>query len=98
MVGWARLKIVPLRVLSGVISAIQIKQIATSQYLVTFLFNWYGEVRADSDQLAGYQSRSDSRLYHHLIRQTWTINTVDDRPVIQTLVGEGGDSPSPIGT
>jgi hypothetical protein len=78
------------------ISAIQIEQRATRQFLVSFLVDWYGEVRADSDQLAGYQSRSDSRLYHHFIRQTWTINTVEDRPVIQKLVAVGGDSPSPI--
>jgi hypothetical protein len=78
------------------ISAIQIEQIAASKYLVTFLFNWYGEVRTDSDQLARFQSQPESRLYHHFIRQTWTVNTVGDRPVIQKLVGESGDSPSPI--
>jgi hypothetical protein len=63
--------------------------------LVTFVVNWYGEVRADSDQLAGWQSRSDSCLYHHFIRQIWTI-TVADRPVIQTLVATRGDTVSPI--
>jgi hypothetical protein len=77
------------------VSAIQIKQTPTGQYLVTFVVNWYGEVRADSDQLAGWQSRGDSCLYHHFIRQTWTIR-VDDRPVIQALVAAGGDTPSPI--
>jgi hypothetical protein len=77
------------------LSAIQIKQTGTQEYLVTFLVNWYGEVRADSDQRAGWQSRSDSCLYHHFIRQTWTI-TVADRPVIQTLVAAGGDTLSPI--
>ena len=78
------------------ISAVEIEQSAARQYLVTFLVDWYGEVRADSDQLAGYQSRPDSRLYHHFIRQTWTIDTVDDQPVIQKLVAVGGDFPSPI--
>jgi hypothetical protein len=78
------------------LSAIQIEQMSARRYLVTFLFDWYGEVRADSDQLAAWQSRPDSRLYHHFIRQKWTVTT-GDRPVIQTLVGAGGDSPSPIG-
>jgi hypothetical protein len=77
------------------ISAIQIKQFDAREYLVTFVVDWYGEVRADSDQLAGWQSRADSCLYHHSIRQTWTI-TAGDRPVIQKLVAAGGDSPSPI--
>jgi hypothetical protein len=77
------------------LSAIQIEQTAAQRYLLTFLINWYGEVRADSGQLEGWQSRSDSYLYHHFIRQTWTIR-VDDRPVIQTLVATGGDTPSPI--
>jgi len=78
------------------ISAIQIEEIAAGQHLVTFLFDWYGEVRADSEQLAGWQSRPDSCLYHHFIRQTWTVLTVGDRLVIRTLVGAGGDTPSPI--
>ena len=77
------------------ISAIQIKQRADGQYLVTFVFNWYGEVRAGSDQLVRFQSRPDSCLYHHFIRQTWTV-AVGERPVIQKLIGAGGDSPSPI--
>jgi hypothetical protein len=77
------------------ISAVQIEQVAAGQYLMSFVFHWYGEVRADSDQLAWYQTRPDSRLYHHFVRQTWTI-TAGDRPVIQTLVAAGGDSPSPI--
>jgi hypothetical protein len=78
------------------ISALQIKQLRAGQYLVTFVVDWYGEVRADSDQLAGFQSRTDSYLYHHFVRQTWTL-AVSDRPVIQSLVAAGGDSPSPIG-
>ena len=77
------------------VSAIQIEQTSARQYLVTFLVDWYGEVRPDSDQLAGWQSRADSCLYHHFIRQTWTV-TVGERPVIQSLVAAGGDSPSPI--
>ena len=77
------------------VSAIQIEQTAAREYLVTFVVDWYGEVRPDSDQLAGWQSRSDSCLYHHFIRQTWTI-TVTDRPVIKTLVAADGDTPSPI--
>jgi len=77
------------------VSAIQIKQTAATQHLVTFVVNWYGEARADSDQLAGWQSRTDSCLYHHFIRQTWTI-TDEGRPVIQMLVAAGGDTPSPL--
>ena len=77
------------------VSAIQIEQTAAKQYLVTFVVNWYGEVRADSDQLAGWQSRPDSRLYHYYIRQTWTV-TVGDRLVIQKLVAADGGTPSPI--
>ena len=77
------------------ISAIQVEQIAAQRFLVTFLVDWYGEVRADSDQLAGFQSRPDSCLYHHHVRQTWNV-TVGDRPVIQSLIAAPGDSPSPI--
>ena len=77
------------------VSAIQIMQTAANEHLVTFVVNWYGEVRADSDQLAGWQSRSDSCLYHHFIRQTWTI-VVADRPVIKKLVAAAGDTLSPI--
>jgi hypothetical protein len=77
------------------ISAIQVKETAAQQYLVTFVVNWYGEVRGDSDQLAAWQSRSDSSLYDYFIRQTWTI-TVGDRAVIQKLVVADGDTPSPI--
>jgi hypothetical protein len=77
------------------IHAIQIKRTTLHEYLVTFVFNWYGEVKADSDQLAGWQSRSDSFLYQHFIRQTWTMS-VGDRLVIRKLVGAAGDTPSPI--
>jgi hypothetical protein len=67
------------------VSAIEIEEIAAGRYLVTFVVDWYGEVRADSDQLAGWQTRPDSCLYHHSIRQTWTV-AVAGGPVIQTLV------------
>jgi hypothetical protein len=77
------------------ISAVEIEQIGADQYLMSFVFHWYGEVRADSDQLAGWQSRSDSFLYHHFIRQTWTM-TVHDRLVIRKLVAAAGETPSPI--
>jgi hypothetical protein len=52
-------------------------------------------VQADSDQLAGWQTRSDSNLFHHFIRQTWTVKD-QDRLVIQMLVATGGNVPSPI--
>jgi hypothetical protein len=77
------------------VSAIQTERTAADQHLVTFLVDWYGEVREESDKLASWQTRPDSRLYHYFIRQTWTV-TVADRPVIQQLVAVGGDSPSPI--
>jgi len=77
------------------VSAIQIKQASPQEYLVSFVFDWYGEVRQGSDQLAGWQSRKDSHLYHHKLRQTWTVK-VGDRLVIEKLVVTGGDTPSPI--
>ncbi len=77
------------------LAAIQVKRTAPQQFLVSFVANWYGEVRSDSDQRAGWQTRSDSCLYHHKFRQTWTV-TVGDRLVIQTLVVTGGDTASPI--
>jgi hypothetical protein len=77
------------------VSAIHIEQVAGQAYRLTFVVDWYGEVRADSDQLAGWQSRPDSCLYHHSIRQTWTI-TAGDRPVIQSLVAVPTDSSSPV--
>jgi hypothetical protein len=77
------------------IHAIQIKRTTPQEYLVTFVVNWYGEVKPDSDQLAGWQSRSDSFLYHHFIRQTWTMS-VGGRLVIRKLVAAAGDTPSPI--
>jgi hypothetical protein len=77
------------------IHAIRVKKTAPLEYLLTFLVDWYGEVKPDSNQLAGWQSRSDSFLYHHLVRQTWTIS-VGDRPVIRTLVAASGETPSPI--
>jgi hypothetical protein len=77
------------------IHAIQIEKTTPQEYLVTFVVNWYGEVKADSDQLAGWQSRSDSFLFHDFIRQTWTMS-VGDGLVIRKLVAAAGDTPSPI--
>ncbi len=77
------------------ISALQIKQTAAQEYLVTFIVDWYGEVKADSPQLAGWQSRKDSVLYHHKLRQTWTVTT-GDRILVEKLVVTAGDTPSPI--
>src|SRR5579859_4344215 len=54
------------------LSMIQINRTAPQEYLISFLVDWYGEVRAESEQLATWQSRSDSCLYHHMLRQTWT--------------------------
>lgn len=77
------------------VSAIDITGTATHEFLISFIVDWYGEVRADSDQAAGWQSRSDSLLYHHTLRQTWTV-TVRDRLLIEKLIVTGADTPSPI--
>lgn len=77
------------------LSALQIQQREPGRYLVSFVVDWYGEVKSDSTQLAGWQSRKDSRLYHHRVRQTWTV-TSSDRLTIAKLVVTGGDTPSPI--
>ena len=77
------------------IHAVEIKRTTPQEYLVTFVVDWYGEVKADSAQLAGWQSRSDSFLYHHFIRQTWTMS-VGGRLVIRKLVAAAGDTLSPI--
>ena len=77
------------------VSAIQIKRTAPQEYLISFVVDWYGEVKSESDQVAGWQSRSDSFLYHHTLRQTWTMK-LGDRLLIETLVVTGGDTPSPI--
>jgi hypothetical protein len=39
--------------------------------------------------------RSDSNLYHHTPRQTWTVKATDQLR-IETLVVTPGDTPSPI--
>jgi hypothetical protein len=77
------------------VTAIQIKQTTPQEYLISFVVDWYGEVRSESDQVAVWQSRSDSFLYHHTLRQTWTMK-VGDRLLIEKLVVTGGDTPSPI--
>jgi hypothetical protein len=77
------------------VSAIQIRQTAKDAYLVTFIVDWYGEVRANSEQLKGWQSRNDSNLYHHKLRQTWTLKA-GNKMLIEKLVVTGGDTPSPI--
>jgi hypothetical protein len=77
------------------ISAIQIQQTAPGTYRMSFIVDWFGEVKADSDQRSGWQSRSDSALYHHIVRQTWTV-TDGDRLRIEKLVVSPGDTPSPI--
>jgi hypothetical protein len=76
------------------LSAIQIEERAPQRYVVSFLVDWYGEVQPGSKQLAGWQSRSDSRRYHHKLRQTWTLS-IDERVVIEKLVVSSGDTPSP---
>jgi hypothetical protein len=77
------------------VSAIQIQQTGPAEYLVSFIVDWYGEVKPDSDQRTGWQSRSDTFLYHRTLRQTWTIE-VGDRLHIVKLVVSAGDTPSPI--
>lgn len=77
------------------VSALRVAQVSAQEFLVSFVVDWYGEVRPDSDQLAGWQSRKDSRLYHHKLRQTWTVKA-GERLVIERLVVSAGDTPSPI--
>ena len=76
------------------VSAIEIKRTATCEFVISFIVDWYGEVRADSDQVAGWQSRTDSLLFHHRLRQTWTV-TDRDRLLIEKLIVTGGDTPAP---
>ena len=45
------------------VSDLQIQQTAPRAYLMRFIVDWYGEVKWDSDQRAGWQSRSDSILF-----------------------------------
>ena len=77
------------------VASIEIERTAPQHYLISFVVDWYGEVRSDSDQLEGWQTRKDSFLYHYTLRQTWTVSDAD-RLLIQTLIVSAGDSPSPI--
>jgi ketosteroid isomerase-like protein len=77
------------------VSAIQIRQAAPEKYLISFVVDWYGEVKSGSDQLSAWQSRSDSHFYHHKLRQTWAVKT-GERLVIERLVVTSADSPSSI--
>ena len=77
------------------VSALQIERTGPRAYRMSFIVDWYGEVKADSEQRAGWQSRSDSTLYHHTLRQTWIV-TAGDRLRIEKLLISAGDSPSPI--
>lgn len=72
------------------VSALEIERTAPQEFRVSFIVDWYGEVRSNSDQLTGWQSRSDSFLYHHKLRQAWTVNA-GDRLTIQKLVVTNGD-------
>ena len=74
---------------------VQVQRSSADELLLSFVVDWYGEVRADSDQLAGWQVRGDSCLYHHNLRQTWKMKETDHF-LIQHLVVEPGDTPSPI--
>ena len=77
------------------VSNIQIKRSAPQEFLVSFIVDWYGEVRSSSDQVAGWQSRKDSYMYHYTLRQTWTVKD-SNKLIIEKLVVTGGDTPSPI--
>ncbi|MEO6282920.1 MAG: hypothetical protein ABIN80_13440 [Dyadobacter sp.] len=78
------------------ISKIQVKRAAAHEFLVSFVIDWYGEVKATSDQLAGWQSRKDSFIYHYNLRQTWIIKDMDNQLIIRNLVVTGGETPSLI--
>jgi hypothetical protein len=75
------------------ISAIQTQRRAPEEYRISFVVDWYGEVKSGSDQLGAWQSRSDSHLYHHKLRQTWTVKT-DARLTIERVVVASADTPS----
>lgn len=77
------------------LSTIQVKLIAPQEFLVSFVVNWYGEVRQESDPAASWQSRKDSYMYHYTLRQTWTVRS-NDKLIIEKLVVSSGDTPSPI--
>lgn len=77
------------------VSALEIKPVADQKFLVSFIIDWYGEVKSDSPQRAGWQSRKDSFVYRHKLRQTWTVNT-GERLTIEKLVVSDGNSASPI--
>jgi hypothetical protein len=77
------------------VSQLQVKRVSATEFAVSFIVDWYCEVRADSEQLAGWQVRSDSNLYHHTLRQTWTVKAADQLR-IESLVVSAGDTPSPI--
>src|SRR5579872_7287599 len=77
------------------LSSIEIKRMTEQAYLISFVVDWYGEVKSDSDQLGGWQSRSDSCLYHHKLRQTWTVRADGRLIMIERLIVSGGDTPSP---
>ena len=78
------------------LSKIQIKRTSSNEYLISFVVDWYGEVKSNSDQLTGWQSRKDSYLYHYSRRQTWTLTDFDNNLKIQNLVVTNGDTASPI--
>lgn len=78
------------------VSTLQIKRTVSNEFLISFIVNWYGEVKASSEQVAGWQSRKDSYLYHYTLRQTWTVKDNNKSLIIEKLVVVGGDTPSPI--
>jgi hypothetical protein len=77
------------------LARIQIRRTAPKHYLISFVVDWYGEVSSESDQLDAWQTHPDSFLYHHTLRQTWTVSD-GDRLQIQRLIVSSGTSPSPI--
>lgn len=77
------------------ISALQIQPTAPEKFKLSFIVDWYGEVRPGSEQLAGWQSRNDSHIYHHKVRQTWELSAGDNFTIGKLLV-TGADAPSPI--
>jgi hypothetical protein len=78
------------------LSKVEVKKTAAHEFLVSFVVDWYGEVKSSSDQLAGWQSRKDSNIYHYNLRQTWTVKDIDHQLTIQKLMVTSGDTPSPV--
>ena len=60
------------------LSQIQVSGTTKQGYTVSFLVDWYGEVRAESEQASGWRTNGESNIYHRHLRQTWMVKVVDE--------------------